>query len=192
METRQRQRTRAIAAAQAGPPGAPEALLALWPAEDVPAWRAAMLELLATHDADPRVANLARTALQDTEPFVRAAAVRLLGRSPDATQLLRPLLQDPVRSVRLGAAWILSAELPTDSPARRELDTYLNLSLEQPAGRMRRGQDLANRGQLPAALAHMEQAVAWDRQSPALRRTPQPDYGAEKLSSKSTVGLDSA
>jgi len=171
MDTRHRRRTRAIAAAQAGAPGSREALLALWPGEDIPMWRATMLELFAPDAADPQVKDLATAALRDPDPLVRAAAVRLLGSLVECHPLVRPLLQDNVRSVRLEAAWALSAEIPADAAVRRELDAYLNLGLDQPGGRMRIGQELANRGQLPRAIEQMEQAVAWDPRSPGLHQS---------------------
>lgn len=171
METRQRRRTRAVAAIQTSRAGAIDGLLALWPQEDIPAWRAAFLELLAPHADDPRVTALAREALGSTDPLVRSQAVRLLGRLPEQKSALRPLLDDPVRLVRLDAAWALSADLAADSPARRELDAQLQLGLDQPGGRLLLGQDLANRGRFDEAVAQMRQAVEWDPHSPGLRQS---------------------
>ncbi len=171
MDTRQRRRTRAIVAAQAGRPEAVNALLALWPKEDIAVWRATMLELLAGAANDPRVAAVAREALRDTDPLVRSAAVRVVGRSADAAAMLTPLLSDPVRSVRLDTAWALSRELPADSAARRELDAYLALGVDQPGGLALLAQDLANRGRLDEAEAKLTKAIEWDANSAGLRQT---------------------
>lgn len=171
MSTRQRRRTRAIVAAQAGRPEAVEALLSVWPTEEVAVWRATMLELLVGAANDARVATIARAALRDADSLVRSAAVRVVGRSSDAPAVLTPLLSDPVRSVRLDAAWALSRELPADSAARRELDAYLALGVDQPGGLALLAQDLANRGQLSEAEAHLTKAIEWDANSPGLRQT---------------------
>ncbi len=150
LESRQRARARAVAAAQNGQPEAAPRLLALLDAEDIPAWRATFLSLLTANAAPPSVEVIAagQRALSAADPIERAAGVRLLANHEPAKASLRPLLKDPVRLVRLDAGWALSPELAAGSPERRELDAYLGLSLDQPAGRLRLGQDLANRGKL--------------------------------------------
>lgn len=171
METRQRRRARAIAAVQSDSPGGLAAALALWPEEDLPIWRATLLEVVARHAGDPKVFDLAKAALGDPHPAVRASAVRTLGRSAGATSSLSPLLNDPSRVVRIEAAWALSAQLGENSPARRELDEYLGLWLDQPGGRLQRGQDFAHRGMLSEAAAEMSTAAAWDPHSPGIRQS---------------------
>ncbi len=163
MNSRQRARARAVDAAQKGQPGATDQLLALLKDEDIPAWRATLL-LLALPDASQRadVVAAARQALTAADPLERSAGVQILNGHPQAGEWLRPLLKDPVRLVRLDAAWALSRELASDSPERRELDAYLKLNLDQPSGRYRLGQDLANRGQLAAAEREMSLATKWD------------------------------
>jgi len=168
MDSRQRARARAVAAAQAGKSEAAAALLALLQKEDIPAWRATYLSLLMPHAPDRPVAAAGQLALADADPLVRSAAVRLLTGTAPAGQLLPPMLRDPMRLVRLDAEWALSAGLVAGSPERKELDEYLALALDQPAGRLRLGQDLANRGQLEAAEKEMAQAAAWDPNSPGI------------------------
>jgi tetratricopeptide (TPR) repeat protein len=171
LDSRQRARSRAVAAAQGAAPGAVEALLALLRNEDIPAWRATYLSLL-TGQLDAAMATTeAQAALTAADPMERSAAVRFFSGSREASRLLSPLLQDPVRLVRLDAAWALAAELPAESAARAELDAYLQLTLDQPAGRLRIGQDLANRGNLAAAEREMARAVDWDPYSPGIRES---------------------
>lgn len=163
LDSRQRARARAIAAAQAGQPTAAAGLLALLAKEDIPAWRATYLSLLipyAQGSAEITAAGLA--GLKAADPLERSAAVRLLTGNPAAQGVLPALLKDPVRLVRLDAAWALSAELAPDSPERKELDAYLSLSLDQPSGRLRLGQDKANRGDLTGAEQEMTKAEALD------------------------------
>ncbi|PAW82837.1 MAG: hypothetical protein B9S27_02000 [Opitutia bacterium Tous-C8FEB] len=172
LENRQRQRTRVVAAAQAGQPGSLDRLLEFIANEDVPAWRATLLLLTrpqATRDA--RVPTVAKEHLTHADPMVRSAAVQVLSGVPGQNDVLRPMLNDPVRLVRLDAAWPLSPELPAGSRIRQELDTYLAASADQPAGRMRLGQDFFNRGRTAEAEASLRQAVAWDPNSPGLHDT---------------------
>ena len=168
LNSRQRTRTRAIAAAQAGNPSAKESLLSLLSTEDIPAWKATYLELLSSYTDDPSVLAVATRALTDPEPIVRSSAVKAVTGSPRAKDILGPLLNDPTRLVRLDAAWALSKDLASTSTARRELDAYLNLALDQPTGRLRLGQDLANRGMLSKAASEMEIAAKWDPNSPGI------------------------
>lgn len=168
---RQRLRARAVAAAQGDAPGAAALLLDAWRREDIPAWRATLLTLLPR----PRDAALGRdiavASLRAADPLERAAAARYFFGAPDAAERLGPLLADPVRSVRLEAAWALSPTLSADSPARRELDDYLALTLDQPAGRVRRAQEWANRGRIVEAAAEMSRAAEWDPFSPGIRQS---------------------
>jgi predicted CXXCH cytochrome family protein len=169
MESRQRERTRVVAAAQAGSPDVAEKLVTMLASEDVPAWRATLLLLARNFLAtEPRLVAAARNALADPEPLVRSAAAQILTTLPSETASLRPLLNDPVRLVRLDAAWALSPELPEDSAIRKELDAYLAVSADQPAGRLRIGQDLFNRGRAVAAEASLRKAAAWDPNSPGI------------------------
>lgn len=168
LDSRQRARARGVASAQAGRPEAAGVLLSVLKEEDIPAWRATFLSLLSAYTDDPGVLVEARKSLNAASPLERAAAARLFAGSRNAPEVLTPLLKDPVRLVRLDAAWALSPELPPDSPARKELDAYLALSLDQPSGRIRLGQDMANRGRLVAAEREIAIAAKWDPYSPGI------------------------
>jgi predicted CXXCH cytochrome family protein len=172
LDSRQRARARASAAAQAGTPGASDKLLELLATEDVPAWRATLLLLARPYAANhPRVIAAARTATGDADPLVRSAAAQVLAAAPNEAAALRPLLNDATRLVRLDAAWTLAPELPPGSPARLELDAYLAVSADQPSGRVRLGQDLFNRGLAAEAETHLRKAAAWDPNSPGIHET---------------------
>jgi predicted CXXCH cytochrome family protein len=166
--SRQRARARAVAAARALEPGAAADLVDLHATEDIPGWRATYLLLLAPYAyQEATVPGIARESLRAADPMERSAAVRVLTGHPRSSELLRPMLEDPVRLVRIDAAWGLSAELEANSPFRQEFDAYLALSMDQPAGRLRRGQDLANRGLWTEAEAEMKLAIEWDPYSAA-------------------------
>jgi predicted CXXCH cytochrome family protein len=168
MDSHQRARARAVAAAQSKKPTGRDALLTLLHREDIAAWRATFLGLLTDYAADPNVAESAMKSLAAPDPLERSAAIRLLADSAVARESLTPLLSDPVRLVRLDAAWALSRELPLDSPARKELDTYLAITSDQPGGRLRMGQDFANRGMFAEAERELALAAAWDPLSPGI------------------------
>ncbi len=166
LNSRQRERTRVVAAAQASKPEALEKLLALIASEEVPAWKATLTLLTRNYlGTSPRVLENARAMLKDADPLVRSAGAQIVAAVPGETPALRPLLNDATRLVRLDAAWALSTELPDGSPARRELEAYLAVSADQPAGRMRLGQDLFNRGRGPEAEAQLRKATEWDPNS---------------------------
>jgi tetratricopeptide (TPR) repeat protein len=82
---------------------------------------------------------------------------------------LRKGLSDPVRGVRLAAAWALNETVATNSTAGRELLAYLNYNSDQPAGELQRGIFHMNRGDLPTAMACFRRAVSWDGNSAPLR-----------------------
>ena len=100
-----------------------------------------------------------RTSVRDADSLVRSAAAQVLSSIPSESASLRPLLNDPARLVRLDAAWPLSPELPAGSASRQELDAYLAVTADQPAGQMRIGQDLFNRGRGPEAEAALRKAA---------------------------------
>lgn len=172
MDSRQRARTRVVAAAQAGAPEAAEKLVAMIASEDVPAWRATLLLLARNFAAShPKVAETARAATKDADAMVRSAAAQVLSTLPGEAATLRPLLNDSSRLVRLDAAWPLSAELPAGSAIRREFDEYLAASADQPAGRLRLGQDFFNRGRAAEAEGALRKAAEWDPNSPGIQDT---------------------
>lgn len=168
LDSRQRTRARAVDAAQNGDPDAAAGLLALLVTEEIPAWKASLLQIGAPYASDQRMVDAAVTALADSDPMVRSAAVQVLAPLPAERSRLRPMLRDLSKLVRLDAAWALSAELPEDSPERRELDAYLALNADQPAGQLRIGQDFFNRGRTAAAEQPLRKALAWDPYSPPI------------------------
>jgi len=170
LDTHQRARARAMAAAQSRQPGALASLLAVFRKEEIPGWRATLLEVATNNlDASAELITVARESLAAKDPLERSAAVRLLSGHNESHDRLRPLLRDPVRLVRLDAAWALSTTLAAGTPERAELDAYMALSLDQPSGRLRLGQDFANRGRMAEAEKEMLLAVEWDPFSPGIR-----------------------
>jgi len=158
-----RTRTRAVARAYAGDANVVPELLRLIGEEKTPGWRASLLGL-ADHLA-PGNNDVAAAALKlrnETDPLVRAAAIRTLANHAPSRPLVRDALHDPVRLVRLDAAWALSTELAAGSSERREFDEYLDVMIENPISLLRRGQDRFRRGQREEGIADLRRAIIGD------------------------------
>ena len=166
-------RTRAllIASARRGDPAARDGLLRLLASEETPAWKASASHLLARWVMDPAVTDALIVQTSHAHPLVRAAAVRTLGevtRNPDSPVAgkLQPLLNDPLRTVRIAAAWALCGTLDLNSRAGKELVHMLDLHADQPTGRMQLAQFASRRGDTAAAIRQMRKAIDSDPNSP--------------------------
>jgi len=143
-------------------------------AGESPYWRAVAAGLLWRWPDDPSVKAALLASLNDYYPLVRAKAVRSLEpladqEDPPVIAALQPLLRDPVRSVRVAAAWALKSSLDSTNRAARELSGMLELNADQPAGQFRLAQFALARNQPADALAHLRLAEKWDPFSPPLR-----------------------
>ncbi len=140
-----RQRFRAAGHAMQGK-GSVEELLAAYAAEEIPAWRATLLGLLAQYPLTPEVQATALGATQDPDALVRAAAAELLGGDS-----ARKALADKTRCVRLAAGWSLFPNtLPAGHPVLGEMQLTATHQADQPTGAMQLAM-LANAAGKPAA-----------------------------------------
>jgi len=163
-----------FAAADAGDGRARASLVAL--AEDAaqPAIvRASALWRLASTPA-PDMLRAVRMGLGDLDPDLRAAAVEALGGfdPPSRVQALVPLLEDPLRLVRIEAARALAGppESLLDEAARRshraaleEYEAAQRFNADRPEARANLGGLYAERGQAEAAERELRAALAIDR-----------------------------
>lgn len=151
-----RARTRAVAAALSGNGNAAD-LIAACRAEKVPAWRAALLELLARLPETDETLQLAREAARDADPLPRAAAARILGsRAPE-------LLRDPVRLVRHAAAWSPAGNLAALPPGvAKELEETARFQADQPTGAMQFAMLAEAHGRHDEAERQYRRAIALD------------------------------
>lgn len=168
-----RSRAQLIARARRGEPSAREGLIQFLKTEEIPAWKATACHLLERWVSDPETTRALLDQLPHPSPLVREAAVRSLvhllrQNTPNETvrTALQPLLKDPVRSVRVAAAWALCATLDLNSQAGRELCHMLDLNADQPTGRMQLSQFAFLRGDTTAAVRQMRKAIEWDPNSP--------------------------
>ncbi len=182
MDRPSRARTRLIAAARNGNPGARDGLLELVHTETNAYWRAVITGLLGRWAEEPRVTTALRRQLDHPHPLVRERAVRSLepraSADPALGAALAARLDDPVRVVRVAAAWALRERLDLGSRAGRELRHQLDLNADQPGGQMRIAAFEFARGRPDLALKACARAVSWDPHSAPIRHDYAVAFGA--------------
>lgn len=166
---RGRQRTRAIAAAQAGN-GNLDALLAAFDVEEIGAWKATLLRLMERWTGDERVAVRAEKLADDPDPLARNAAAFILSPRRDRQKVVDTLLTDPTKSVRAEAAWGALDRLPANHPAVIEVAEIARHQSDQPAGAMRMARLAIHRRDAVEAEKWFKRAIEWDQSSAAPRR----------------------
>jgi tetratricopeptide (TPR) repeat protein len=173
MQRHTRERAQWVAAARKGEDSARDPLLSMFGTNDPPYWQAAAVTLLERWIAEPKVLHAVMTQLTNDHPLVREKAVRALGPlveagRADVSAAAAKLLNDPIRSVRVGASWTLRATVDPQSRAGRELQLALDHNADQPGGQLQKGVYCLAREQLPKALTYFQKAVAWDPHSAPL------------------------
>jgi tetratricopeptide (TPR) repeat protein len=164
-QRRARQRARVIARGQAVEAGNVSDLVALARSEEIVSWRATLLTLLQPWAAHAGVRALLAESLTNAHPLIRSAAIQGLRSQPGAYDLLAPLRRDPVRLVRLDAAWATLNPIEREPGSYAELVAYLNTVCDQPAGAIRQGQKALVENQPALAEAWMRKAALWDPSS---------------------------
>ena len=107
--------------------------------------------------------------LKNEHPLVRERVVRSLEPAMSGSAVaaaLKPMLSDPVRNVRVAAAWVMRATVDMQGQAGR---TCKGCWIWKPTSRPgnSRKQCCCCRGAIrQEALAHLKKATAWDRLSP--------------------------
>jgi len=165
-----RTRATAIARARAGDVASVPALVKMTSVESNYFWRAVAANLLSHWAGEPSVSPALLKCASDTNELVRAMAVR--GLEPLAQSSIEPvnktlnlLLTDPVRAVRVEAAWALHHTLGTNSPAGADLVASQRHNADQPGGVLQIGGWYLDRGELATAIEYFRRAVSWDTNS---------------------------
>lgn len=169
MERKTRHRATLVAKARQGDDSAREGLVALLGSDEIPHWKATATLLLDRWINLPDVQGAVSAQLHHEHPLVRQSAVRTLEpllQDSSVRGSIEPLLNDPVRGVRVAAAWALREGLNVESAAGRDLQHMLNLNADQPAGQMQLAQFEFARRNVSGAIQHMETAIRWDPNSP--------------------------
>jgi len=169
-----RRRAQIVARARQGEAAVLPELVRLAGEENIPLWRATAASLLENWSTQPAAGRVLLKLTRDHDALVRGQAARSLEPlaalgDRSAGRALTNLLNDPVRSVRVDAAWSLRRTLDTNTVAGRDLLRELRLNLDQPQGVMRHAVFLLDRGRVAEALPWMQRAVTWDPGSAILR-----------------------
>ena len=169
MNRKTRSRAITIAKAREGNPEGRDGLLKLLETDEIPHWKASATLLLDRWMAEPPVQQAVAKQLQHEHPMVRQSAARVIESALQDSSLraaTEKLLEDPVRSVRVTAAWSLRSTLNMDSVAGKDLQHMLELNSDQPSGQMQLGQFYYALRDVLNAIQHMEKAISWDPNSP--------------------------
>jgi len=170
MERSTRERARWIAAAEKGEDGAKDKLLnLLTDTNQAPYWQAVATGFLGQWVNESSIKAALLKELKNDHPLVRERAVRSLEPVLTDTNVfnaLNAMLNDPVRNVRVGAAWVLRTTLDMHSLAGQDLQRMLDLEADQPTGQFEIAMFMLSRQQPVEALKHLEKATAWDPISP--------------------------
>ena len=139
-----------------------------------PIWRATAMEALGQNGGREATQTMA-ALLYDDDAIIRTSTVRSLDFVPlqQRYQVLVPLLNDPVTSVRMEVASQL-ASVPLDQiPAEqskalervfREYVTVMNQHADMPSVQLQLGMFYANRGDTPSAEKAYREAITLNRQ----------------------------
>ncbi len=169
MDRKTRTRATLIAQARQGNEEARYGLVDLLNSDEIPHWKASATLLLDRWIDQPSVQTAVTAQLQHAHPLVRESAIRTLEpvlQSGSIRSAIEPLLNDPVRSVRVSAAWALRESLNLESAAGQDLQHMLHWNADQPSGQMQLAQFEFARRNISAATQHMETAIRWDPNSP--------------------------
>ena len=172
MQRHTRDRAQIIARARTGESSSDTNLVHLLQTEEIPYWRAVAANLLGGWAAETNVAAALLNGLNDTNALVRSACVRSLAPLVEAEPVsaaLQKKLSDPLRNVRVAAAWALRATLDTNSPAGKDMQRYLEVNADQPTGQLQLGDLELSRGNVTNALHYFQTAAKWDPFSPGIR-----------------------
>ncbi len=169
-----RTRAHTVARARVADVAAVPALVSMARSETNAYWRAVAVNLLRRWPTEPGVAEVLLAGAGDTNELVRGMAVRALeplaqAARPPVMAALSNRLHDPVRAVRVEAAWALRQTVATNSTAGSDLLTHLRHNLDQPGGALQMGVFELDRGNLSVALEYFQRAVKWDANSAPFR-----------------------
>ncbi|MBU6400715.1 MAG: tetratricopeptide repeat protein, partial [Verrucomicrobia bacterium] len=170
-----RSRAQVVAGARLGQATAVAPLLDMLRGEKIALWRAVAAGLLKRWVAESNVVSALSVSAADSDPLVRAQTARAwetLARADAgvAHATLGGLLRDPVRAVRVEAAWGLRTTLDTNAVAGVDLRRFLETNLDEPNGAFQQGVFALDRGEADLALAWFRRAVDWDGGSAPLRQ----------------------
>ncbi len=192
-----RTRATAIAKGRAGDAAAVPGLVRMTSEDTNAFWRAVAANLLRRWAGESTVTPTLLKVASDTNELARSMAVRGLeplaqSGSEPVLKALRARLTDPVRAVRIEAAWALHHSLDTNSQAGTDLLASLRHNADQPAGALQLGVWHMDRGELATALDCFRRAVNWDTNSAPPRHALAVALSAAGRSAEAVTELQAA
>ncbi|SVB93921.1 uncharacterized protein METZ01_LOCUS246775, partial [marine metagenome] len=174
MDRPTRKRARTIALAREGATGSRDNLLQLLREEKTPFWKAVATELLYPWSYDPEVTTLLLGNLTHTNALLRGTTARALDplarrNDPRIDSALAKLLDDPVRKVRVDAAWTLRDRVDPQSKAGEDLLRTLTYNVDMPTGALQKGVYHLDRGESKLTEHYFRWAIKLDSYSAPLR-----------------------
>jgi len=163
MDRPTRVRARLFARARQGDEAIVSELATLARTEEHPAWQAVVARFLERWSSRPEAAEVLLEMLRHEDPLVRTEAAGAL--EPVARMVapaLQTLLDDPVRAVRVQAAWALRSVLPLTTRAGQDLTEFLATNADQPTGAMMQGTFHHDRGEMTQAVGAFRRAVEFE------------------------------
>lgn len=180
MDRPSRDRARLISRARTGDPTATRPLMEFFKTESNPAWRASLVLMLEGREQDSEIQDFLSNAANDASPLVRSAAVRIPGGTRQKSLLKAS--SDPVRAVRIGAAWnLLMSRQPVPESARDEILRFLSNGGEEPASLFQQARLAAVEGRLPDMERWIGLAIAHDPSTGVFQQSAQLMYQAGRL-----------
>ena len=174
MDRPTRKRARTIALAREGAAGSRDNLLQLLREEKTPFWKAVATELLYPWTNDPEVATVLLGNLSHTNALLRGTTARTLGslarqNNFQVNAAIGKLLDDPIRKVRVDAAWSLHDRVDPKSKAGEDLLRTLAYNVDMPTGALQKGVYHLDRGESKKAEHYFRWAIKLDSYSAPLR-----------------------
>jgi predicted CXXCH cytochrome family protein len=168
MQRPTRERAQWIARARRQDEAARQPILRMLKEEKQPFWQAVAASILSQWTASPDVVPALISATAHPDPLVRENAARALEPLIHQNQVARAMgkiIDDPVRAVRVRAAWAFRDVIDGRARAGADLFTFLRHNNDQPGGAMQQGVYRLARNDVDGAIACFERAVKWDPNS---------------------------
>jgi len=168
--TELRARAHLLRAAWNGQLAEPDRLAVAFAQEENPYWRASYLRLMRPFAQWPSVAQIAKSALAEELPELRAAAAYTLAGNRGAIEALRSALDDPSRAARLAAAQELAFVAPLDARNQKELAEMWTANADRPVSSLKLAALSQMRNKPGEVRGHVDRAISFDPKNAALHR----------------------
>jgi predicted CXXCH cytochrome family protein len=153
-----------------GKEGSADRLKAAVKSEENRYWKSTFVSMFQYIPGDQEVFDLLHALTKDPEPMVRTAAIRLLGVDNLSSEERESILNDPVRSVRIGAALTSPGMEGLSDKLDKELLEYITHTADSPMGSLRLASYYQSRGDTGKARKLSRQAIAFEPLNPEAYR----------------------